>query len=200
MNIMATSSSGTEKGVVDLEERMLLARHRKGEEGAFRELVSRYRAPTYGYLVRCGVSPIDRDDLFQEIFIKVHRAAATYQPERPLHPWLFTIVANTVRSYYRKRRVHEIVFNEQLPEPVARTPDSERATEAKETVAWLEREIPNLPALQREVLLLVCVEGLPLQKVASALGIPVNTVKTHLRRARLKLAAKLALRYEEKTA
>ncbi len=200
MNVMATSSGGAKSEVVDLEERMLLVRHRNGEQEAFRELVSRYRAPTYGYLVRCGVSPLDRDDLFQEIFIKVHRAAASYQPERPLHPWLFTIVANTVRTYHRKRRVHELVFNERLPEPVAAAPDSLRATEAKETVDWLEREIPTLPAMQREVLLLVCVEGMRLALVADALDIPLNTVKTHLRRARMKLTGKLALRYEEKTA
>ena len=59
-------------------------------------LVSRYRAAVYSYLVRCGVAEADRDDLFQEIFIRIHRAASRYRPDCPLHPWLFTIVANAV--------------------------------------------------------------------------------------------------------
>ena len=94
------------------DERELLLRHRDGDPSAFPRLVARYRAPVYSYLVRCGVRESDRDDVFQDIFIKVHRAAAQFQSERPLHPWLFTIVANTVRTHHRKQRVKELVFTE----------------------------------------------------------------------------------------
>src|SRR5687768_12742063 len=91
--------------VVMLEERRLLSRHLEGDQQAFTELVRAYRSPVYGYLVRCGVAESARDDLFQEVFLKIHGAAKSYTPERDLKPWLFTIVANTVRSHFRRKKI-----------------------------------------------------------------------------------------------
>ena len=179
---------------VGLEEDLIL-RHVDGEPGAFAELVDRYRAPVYSYLSRCGVAGDDRDDLFQEIFIRVHRAARSYDPDRPLHPWLFTIVANTVRTHLRRQRVRSLVDAAVTTgEPVADQPGAERVAAGRQTVAWLEERISELPLARREVLLLACVESLPLKEVASVLGLPLGTVKTHLRRARLTLAEALARR------
>src|SRR5262245_36979060 len=178
------------------ESRDPLQRHRDGDPGAFAALLAQYRRPVYSYLVRCGVQAADRDDLFQTIFLKVHRAAAQYEASLPSHPWIFSIVANEVRSYVRRRRVRELVF---APPPATHdaadpAPDGERAAQARETVAWLEREIQQLPLAQREVLLLASIEGRPLADIAQALSMPLNTVKTHLRRARLALSEKLARR------
>ena len=196
---MIQEANAVPRGDVDPpDERELLLRHRDGDPSAFPKLVARYRAPVYSYLVRCGVRESDRDDVFQDIFIKVHRAAAQFQSERPLHPWLFTIVANTVRTHYRKRRVSEIVeiaFRERSPrEPRDPAPDAERIAVARQTATWLEEEIRRLPLMQREVLLLACIENLAQEDIGAALELPINTVKTHLRRARLALARKLARR------
>ena len=175
------------------DERDLLLRHLAGETGVFAELIEAYRAPVFGYLVRSGIDEEDRDDLFQDIFIKIHRAAATYQPERPLHPWLFTIVCNTVRTHLRRRRVRQLVFAPPTAdEPTDTAPDGERASAARQTVVFLEGEIRKLPPKHREVLLLAAIERRPLKDVSEALGVPLNTVKTHLRRARLALARALA--------
>ena len=172
----------------------LLARHCQGDSAAFAELVERFRRPVYGYLVRCGVDESLRDDLFQEVFAAVHRAAASYSAERPIQPWLFTIVANLVRSHYRKARVREVVLlPTDLPYDGA-APDSHQLAEARETAAWLEKAIAALPFAQREVVALCCVEQLPQEDVAELLELPVNTVKTHLRRARMALAQALARR------
>jgi RNA polymerase sigma-70 factor (ECF subfamily) len=190
---MADAELKTVAKVVELDEGRLLTRHLEGSPDAFAELVARYRAPVYAYLCRCDVEPEARDDLFQEIFIKVHRAAASYRPERPLHPWLFTIVANTVRSHLRKRRVRRLVHGSRPAEdPPDPSPDGGRAAAARQTVGRLEAEIARLPIVKRQVVLLACVEKLPLKEVAAALGLKVNTVKTHLRRARLTLAEALA--------
>ena len=133
--------------------------------------------------------------MFQDIFIKIHRAAAQFQSERPLHPWLFTIVANTVRTHYRKRRVSEIVFMQSSQrEPRDPAPDGERLAVARQTATWLEEEIRKLPLMQREVLLLACIENFAQKDIAAALELPINTVKIHLRRARLALVRKLARR------
>jgi RNA polymerase sigma factor (sigma-70 family) len=181
-------------------ERELLLLHRNGNPAAFAQLVAEYRRPVYSYLVRCGVADADRDDLFQEIFIKIHAAASQYNDTRPLHPWLFTIVANTVRTHHRKNKVREMVFADPpAAEPRAASPDGERHAIARQTAAWLEQEIRKLPLAQQEVLILTCIENLPQKEVAQILGLPVNTVKTHLRRARLALVDRLARRDTDKS-
>ena len=65
---------------------------------------------------------------------------------------------------------------------------------ARQTATWLEEEIRRLPFMQREVLVLACIENLAHKEIAAALELPLNTVKTHLRRARLALVRQLARR------
>lgn len=195
-----SASAETPLGVCD-QERTWLLRTRDGDRDAFARLVEAYRAPVYAHLGRCGVDARDRDDLFQDIFLKIYRAAASYEAGRPVHPWVFTIVCNTVRTHLRKRRVRQLVFGEApdarsglLTEAVDETADGERRSLARERVQHLEHEIRRLAPVQREVVLLACVERMKLAQVASVLDLPVNTVKTHLRRARLALAKALAQR------
>lgn len=179
--------------VVDLDERNWLPRHCRGDDGAFAELLEAYQASVYGYLVRCGVPPASRDDVFQEIFVKVHLAASSYQPSRPLRPWLFTIAANTVRNHLRdegrRQSRHASAGEWESPD---RHPGPQARVETDEILAWVEKAVPTLPFEQREVLMLCSMGGLRLKEVAVVLGKPLNTVKTHARRARIALARALA--------
>lgn len=182
--------------MVDLEERTWLARHRRGDASAFPALMAAYRRPVYSYLIRSGVGDADRDDVFQAIFLKIHAAADSYDPARPLAPWLFTIVANSVRNHFRDgpRSAHLRLADDDPPDPPDPAPGPERIASARQTLAWLEGALTTLPPAQREVLLLFAIVGLRQQDVALALDLPLNTVKTNLRRARLALAAQLAER------
>ena len=186
------------EAVPEPTERLLVA-HREGDRDAFSQLVERYRRPVFGYLVRCGIADADRDDLFQEIFIKIHQRAHQYDKARPLHPWLFTVVANTVRTYLRKQKLRSYFVWEPASAEVPDVPDvpdvkdirddapnAEALASAQQTKAWLERAIQSLPMPQREVLILRTIENLPLKDIASILEMPINTVKTHVRRARMR--------------
>lgn len=180
--------------VVRLDIRRLLVRHTAGDPAAFPELVTIFKARVYGYIRRSGVPPWVADDLFQEVFLKIHRSASQYRPERPLEPWLFTIVANTVRSHFRaagSRSAHESPADDADAvgrTTTAHTPAADHAAEAGETARWLEHALQALPFAQREAVLLCAVEQLPQSDVAEILGVPVNTVKTLLRRGRQGLA------------
>ncbi len=180
--------------VIAISERVLLERHRRGEPDAFAALVAAFRAPVFGYLTRCGVAAADRDDLFQEVFLRVHRAAGpggtSELPTGPVAPWLFTIAVNLVRSHFRKASVRKIMtLDTEAGETSASAGESpERSLETREKMAWLEQAIARLPLEQREALVLSSVEGLELAEVALALEVPAETVKTRIRRARLALA------------
>ncbi len=180
--------------VIESDRRRLLERHSSGDPDAFPELVNLYRRKVYAYLTRCGVEAGHIDDLFQEIFIKIDLAATTYSPTRPLGPWLFKIVANTVRSDYRKRRIRRIIYKSEPPERGDKSPDPQQMLEAGETEHWLELRIKKLPFKQREILVLCTMDGVGQKTVASILELPLSTVKTNLRRARMTLAKGLSRR------
>ncbi len=196
---LAVVEPETRREVVDLEERSWLARHCRGDARAFPALMEAYRRPVYSYLVRSGVAPGDRDDLFQTVFLKIHSGAASYDAARPLAPWIFTIAANAVRDHFRARPAIASSSagadpDDPPPDPPDPNPGPERVAAARQTVIWLEGAIQELPLAQREVLLLATVVGLPQQEIAEALNMPVNTVKTQLRRARLALSERLVAR------
>ena len=175
--------------VVTLDERAWLPRHCRGDVRAFAQLVGAYRAPVFGFLVRSGVDPAYRDDIFQEVFMKIHLAAASYEPARPLRPWVFTIVANTVRNHFRDEagRRKRFTADEDL-NPVDPGPNPEQQLEMGQREEALQAAIQKLPAAQREVLVLAALSGLSLAEVAEVVGAPINTVKTRLHRARFALA------------
>lgn len=175
--------------VPNSDERTWLTRHHQGDESAFPALLQAYGPRVLSYVARCGVAEPDRDDICQTVFLKIHCAAGTYDPRRPLGPWVFTIAVNTVRDHFRAGSVRPAPASDSvLPELSDPNPSPEHVAAARETVSWLEQALFTLPLAQREVLILSTVLGMPQQDVAQTLNLPLNTVKTHLRRARLKLA------------
>jgi RNA polymerase sigma-70 factor (ECF subfamily) len=189
----AAASPASAASIVQLDERRLLTLFAGGDAAAFAHVVLRLRASVYGYLVRCGIGAKERDDVFQDIIIKISAARASFQPDRPLKPWVFTIVANAVRSHLRRVAVDRLVFGEELQ--VAALPaTAHHEAEARETAAFLDQAIGALPLAQREAVLLCCVEALPQPEVAAILGLPLGTLKTELHRGRLALARAMARR------
>lgn len=156
---------------------------------AFAELVNRYRRMVCGYLVRCGVN--DVDDLFQDIFIKIHQARHTYKGTGSVRSWVMAITANEVRMYFRSRKRETpslVVAGESTPSTV-----QERA-EGLETAQWLEEQLARLSPTQRQVVTLHCIQQVPQKEIARMLDIPVNTVKTNLHRARSVLTQAMSRR------
>lgn len=212
MRPSAEGLGGEGARVIPISDRVLFDRHRRGDPDAFPALVGELRARVYGYLTRCGVPSADRDDLFQEVFLRVHRAGTGAQgegseaeapaiPSGALAPWIMTITVNVVRDHFRKASVRRVVALDATPDEGVASADRgpESALLAKQTTLWLEDAVLKLPLEQREALVLCAVEGLELADAAQALGVPTDTVKTRVRRARIALAdarARLALRAE----
>lgn len=191
-------------GVLDLNERNWLPRHCRGDEQAFEQLLLAYRGLVYNFLYRYGIEQHDRDDLFQDIFLKIHLSAPRYRSSDPLRPWLVSIVLNTVRNFRRDRgrRKHFMTHlralsgNHPLATALGQThqPGLDEQVEQQSTVLWLEQRITTLPEQEREVLVLSTLKGLRMKDIAKVMALPENTVKTHLRRARLALAESLVQR------
>ena len=166
-----------------------------GDRDAFEPFVRRWADVVYATIARSGVTGADRDDLFQEVWIKVARAARGFDADRPVAPWLLSIVLNAVRDARRSRAAGEAARTDAMVVERADTAPAPRDhVEAAETAEWLAEAVAALPDGQREAVLLCAVQCRPQTEAADALGVPVNTVKTLLRRGRLALAQALARR------
>ena len=191
-------------GVSDLDERNWLPRYCRGDEQAFDELLSAYRSLVITFIRRYGIEGRHRDDLFQDVFLKIIQSASSYRPSRPLRPWVVSIVLNTVRNYRRDRgrrkhamtRLKAVGANPSTRDQSLRGqgPGPDERLHQRSTVDWLEQRITRLPLRQREVLVLSTIKGLRMKDIAMVMAMPESTVKTHLRRARLALAEGLARR------
>ncbi len=122
----------------------------------------------------------DADDLVHDCLVKALAALPNRSAEGTVKPWLFTIMHNLFVSRWRtaRRRSAVMVAAEDAESPVEAGQEWSLAT--RDLVAGLDR----LPPEQREVLLLVAVEGLEYREVAAVLGIPIGTVMSRLSRGR----------------
>ena len=178
------------------EERNWLELHLAGDKQAFAKLMQAYRKPVYSYLVRSGLDKSSRDDLFQDIFFKIHKSADKYKKSNPLSPWIFTIAINAVRNHIRdnkKQQNHLSLYTEEKTELqlvgqlIDQSPTPEKQVQSNHIIQWLQKEIQNLPQSQCDALNLTIIEGMKLSEVARILKLPLSTIKTQVRRARQSL-------------
>jgi RNA polymerase sigma-70 factor, ECF subfamily len=124
------------------------------------------------------------DDLVQDTLVRALAKLHLWQPGTDLRAWLFTIMhhqyVNTVRREARERATVDI---EQVSSSVAATTDPT----AQRQLLELDRALARLPSEQREVVLLVGLEGMPYESVAEILGVPIGTVRSRLSRGRERL-------------
>ncbi|MBI5699447.1 sigma-70 family RNA polymerase sigma factor [Candidatus Saganbacteria bacterium] len=121
----------------------------------------------------------DREDLFQEIFLKVHRALPRFRGEAALDTWIYKIAVNTALNYLNRQNrfgwAKQMLGNLRMVEEEAPEP----ATDLEEL-----KPLKKLNPQQRMVLLLAEVEEKKLEEIAEMMKIPIGTVKSTLYRAR----------------
>jgi RNA polymerase sigma-70 factor (ECF subfamily) len=128
------------------------------------------------------------DDLVQDTLERAWIKFHLWQPALELRPWLFTIMHNVFVNQVRasRRRTHAPLSDDELRH-LSSPPNQTDLLEVSDLAACLDR----LPVEQREVLLLVSLEGLDYSQVGRVLSIPVGTVTSRLARARMRLRALL---------
>ena len=157
-----------------------------GRIEAFDALYAAFAGRLRGYLLSLCRDATLADDLLQETFMQIHRSRRTYQPGRPVTPWVYAIARNV---YLMKRRSagRRMRFEEALAAD-SRTSDGPR--DALGTIAEgdaVRRALREVPPDQRQALLLHHVEGWSFVEIAARLGIRVNAAKTRAFRGMKKM-------------
>lgn len=178
-----------------LSDEALCAAIARGRSEALRELMERYRDRMYALLLRSTRNRADADDLFQELWIRVVRAAGEFDTTQRFSTWIYRIAVNLTRDAARRRQAAhfaEPTLDGEVPDGADERPLPDALASGSQEAQALHRAIATLPAGQREVLVLRYIEGLAEADVAAAAGIPAGTVKSRLHHAVKSLRAKLA--------
>lgn len=179
----------------------LLRRARAGEEDAFLSIYTRHRVAMYRFACRLLRSESAAEDVTHDCFLSLFKNPERFDPTRgtPLRTYLFAAVHNLAMKHFRRAGQETWTDEATLEEP--RTPDAHEPLSQlieAELSAAVRAAVEQLPALQREVLILFEFEDLSLAEVAVVVDAEVNTVKSRLARARAGLRRTLAPRLERR--
>ena len=172
----------------------LVERAQQGDMVAFEVLVVKYQRRVAATVRRLVQEDRIVEELTQEVFLSVYLALPSFRPDGEFAAWLFTIARNEARSYLRSAQNRLDDRPLQLAEEAADTdrfglaPSPEEEAMAHQLFEHIDAEVAALPELQRRALLMREVDGLDYQAIAQALAQPVNTVKSHIYRAREAIA------------
>jgi RNA polymerase sigma-70 factor (ECF subfamily) len=183
------------RGVKKLTDAELLERYGQGDEAAFRELVSRYKNSLYAFLKQFLNRQDLVEDVFQETFLQLFTSRDSFDPSRPLRPWLFTIAANKAKDALRKSQrtatipigtlsdSEDMSFDDVLNTLSSDSTMPYEEVEESETAARVAQVIANMPENLREILILAYFNRFSYKQMASVLSIPIGTVKSRLHTA-----------------
>ena len=180
----------------DKQTRAWIRAAQDGDEQAFAALLSHLEAPVYRYALSLLRHEADAQDVAQEVFIKLWRTLPSFRSDCPILSYVLTMTRNAVIDWQRRRvsaggDVLSLSDTDEdgrtlLPEVADPSPEASppRMVEQAERLAAIRRAIGELPAPQREVLILRAIDGCSYEEIARILSAEVGTVKSRLFRAR----------------
>ena len=158
--------------VRDTELASLLARGQRGDKAAYEQFLRGASPVLRAFLLR-RMPAADVEDVLQDTLIAIHDARATYEPSRPVGPWLYAICSHRMSDFYRRaRRLERIVQRAGTGECAVQAPNG-----VSDRIAGVLEAMVMLPARQRRVVELLKLADLSVKEVARRTGMKESTVK-----------------------
>ena len=159
----------------------LMAEVAAGNLDAFENLVMRHQKSAWSFAYRFLGNAHDAEDVVQEAFLRILRAAPRYRPAAKFRTYVFSVVANLCKDCLSKKRPVALEGAACLRDP---EPDPDGVLQARDRTAAVRSALAALPAKQRLALLLRHYEGLSYDEIAGALRTSAKAVDSLLQRAR----------------
>ncbi len=166
----------------------LLAAVAKGDQAAFEQLYEATRAKLYGQVLRILRRADLTDEIIQEVYLKVWSSAGQFNPAvaSPI-TWMMAIARNRAIDLVRKKTESSVEEEPEVQEVDAETPDPLAQREISEDLKRLLACMGELDEERRRMVLLAYYSGLSRDQLAGQFDVPVNTVKTWLRRSLIEI-------------
>ena len=154
----------------------LMQRWQGGDPAAFEALVRRWQQPLGRFLARLADPPELAQDLCQEVFLRVYQAGPGYRESGAFATWLYRIALNVARDARRRRRQARESLKKH--DPAAGDLSAESQCVQEELAHAVRLVLAELPAAQREVLVLRHYEDMNFEAMSRLLGTPASTLKS----------------------
>ncbi|MBL9135696.1 MAG: sigma-70 family RNA polymerase sigma factor [Verrucomicrobiales bacterium] len=183
------------------EDASLMLRVQQGELGAFEQLVERHRQPIFNFVQRMIHDPAETEDVAQQVFVQVWKAADRYRVASRFTTWLFTIARNLCLNELRRRGRHptesleaehdtgESTMAREFED--VRNPGVAEEVMLGELTVKIEEALAALPESQRAAILLFREQEMPYEEIARVLEVSVSATKSLIHRGRETLKARL---------
>ena len=148
----------------------LMLNYRAGQSEAFNELYRRYKKRVYGYLAN-KIPREQREDVFQQIFLKLHDKRYLYSDEYPFAPWFFTLCRHLIVDHYRKT-------GKEAQELAELDLSLLGGSEAED----IENDLPPMDEEQYRLLYLKFVEGRGYKELEAEFGSNASTLRKRVSR------------------
>jgi RNA polymerase sigma-70 factor (ECF subfamily) len=146
----------------------------------FIEIYNQYKGLVWRLVSKYVAGQQDREDIFQEVFLKVHKALPKFRGQSSLETWIFRIAVNTAIDHIKKQKRYKL-----LTDFLAHLRVEEGiVTEEVEATNVLLKPLEKLNPQQRTIMILADIEERKLEEIGQMLDLPVGTVKSNLFRAR----------------
>ena len=189
----------------------LVQRAQAGDRDALSALVQSQQTYVYSIAMSLMHNPADAADMTQEAFIRLMRSLGTYRAETKFTTWLYRLVTNICLDGLRRRgrpiesldQPSSSAAGDAAPSAGERLADTDRWTQPEQEVQIRESAtevrdaLGQLPPAQRLALTLHYFDDLRYEDIADVMGLPLNTVKSHIRRGKERLALTLSQPAEE---
>lgn len=182
------------------ESRLMVAEVLNGNSAVFKILIERHQKLVSHVVFRMVANRSDREDICQEVFIKVYQNLAGFHFESKLSTWVAQIAHNACINHLEKKRLpllddlhQEENALEKYPSDAA-TPD--HYTETQDTLTRVRSEIDKLPVHFRAVVTMYHLDEMSYEEITEATGMPLGTVKSYLFRGRKLLKDRLSEKYQ----
>jgi len=153
---------------------------------AWRELDAKLRP----FIARRVRSPVDVDDVVQDVFLRIQRGLAGLRDDERFGPWVYRVARSAVAHHHRVAVRHPLADDEAPEEGGAPPPDAEDDGAAeRELAAYVAVFVAMLPSPYREALTLTELEGVTQKEAAAMLGISLSAMKSRVQRGRQQLRA-----------
>jgi len=171
----------------------VMLRVKAGDDGAFEYLVQKYRRPMVSFMYRMAHNAAVAEDLAQEVFLRVYRSRANYEPSAKFSTWLYRIATNLAVNYARDTRHERPENTVSIDEPDEETgltvdvPDSSLSAEERimrrERMTAIRQRVQALPERQRMAVLMHKYQQMDYRQIAEVLKLSESATKSLLFRA-----------------
>lgn len=164
-----------------------------GDPELFRELIERHQNAVIGTVAKMLGNGSEAEDIAQQVFLRLWKSRARYQPTAKFTTFLYTITRNLVfNETRRKSRRKETSLDAQKDEYQLELPDNpnqrpDKQQQMAELGKAIDHAIEQLPEKQRLAVVLRRYQNMPYEEIASVLDLTVSAVKSQLFRARISL-------------